>query len=159
MIGSIVANLQNIFVFVVFLSVLIIVHEWGHFITAKRLGIEVQRFALGFGPTIFSHVYEGTRYLINAIPLGGYVKMAGDERAEHQGKPGEFLSKAAGHRALVVLNGPVVNFILAYLSFVIVFMIGYPGHSTTITKINEGGPAAAAGLRVGDKIIDRKSVV
>ncbi|OGX35961.1 MAG: RIP metalloprotease RseP [Omnitrophica WOR_2 bacterium RIFCSPHIGHO2_02_FULL_52_10] len=153
MIGSIVANLQNIFVFVVFLSVLIIVHEWGHFITAKRLGIEVQRFALGFGPTIFSKVYEGTRYMINAIPLGGYVKMAGDERAEYQGKPGEFLSKPAGHRALVVLNGPVVNFILAYLSFVIVFMIGYPGHSTTITKINEGGPAAAAGLRVGDKII------
>jgi regulator of sigma E protease len=153
MIGNIVANFQNVVVFVIVLSILIIVHEWGHFITAKRLGIEVQRFALGFGPAIYSRMYNGTLYMINAIPLGGYVKMAGDERAEYQGRPGEFLSKPVGHRALVVLNGPVVNFILTYFSFVIVFMIGYPGHSTTITKIIEGGPAEVAGLRIGDKVI------
>ncbi len=152
MIGSIISNFQSVMVFVAVLSVLIIVHEWGHFITAKRLGVDVQRFALGFGPTLFSKVYHGTTYMINAIPLGGYVKMAGDERSECQGKPGEFYSKPIGHRSLVVLNGPAVNFILAYISFVFVFMIGYPGQSTTISELVDGGPAQIAGLQVGDKI-------
>ena len=160
MLGSVVANIESVAVFIIVLSILILVHEWGHFITAKRLGIEVQRFALGFGPTIYSKMFNGTLYMINAIPLGGYVKMAGDERSEYEGKPEEFLSKPVGHRALVVVNGPVVNFILAYVSFVIVFMIGYPGHPTTITELTQGGPAQMAGLEVGDKItgINSRSV-
>jgi len=153
MIGSVISSVQSVIVFIIVLSILIIVHEWGHFITAKRLGVTVQRFALGFGPTLFSKVYNGTTYMINAIPLGGYVKMAGDERTECKGEPGEFYSKSVGHRSLVVLNGPVVNFILAYLSFIAVFMIGYPGQSTTITALIDGGPAQAAGLQPGDKII------
>ena len=153
MIGNVISNIQSVLVFIIVLSILIIVHEWGHFITAKRLGVEVKRFALGFGPTLFSKVYNGTAYMINAIPLGGYVKMAGDERSECQGKPGEFYSKPVGYRSLVVVNGPVVNFILAYLSFVLVFMIGYPGQSTIITDVKQNGPAAMAGLQEGDKII------
>ena len=151
-IENIIANIQSAAIFLVVLSVLIIVHEWGHFITAKRLGVDVQRFALGFGPTLFSKVYHGTRYMINLIPLGGYVKMAGDDRAECKGEPGEFLSKPVGHRALVVLNGPVVNFVLAYVCFVLVFMLGYPGQSTKILGFVEGGPAQVAGLQIGDKI-------
>jgi len=153
MIGSVISNVQSVVIFIAVLSILIIVHEWGHFITAKRLGVEVQRFALGFGPTLFSRVYNGTTYMINAIPLGGYVKMAGDERLECKGKPGEFYSKPTGHRALVVLNGPVVNFILAYISFILVFMIGYPGQSATIAELSDGGPAHVAGFQQGDKII------
>lgn len=153
MIGNVVSNIQSVIVFIMVLSILIIVHEWGHFITAKRLGVEVQRFALGFGPMLFSKVYNGTTYMINAIPLGGYVKMAGDERSECKGDPGEFYSKPVGRRALIVLNGPIVNFILAYVSFVLVFMIGYPGQSTMITELVDGGPAQAAGLQAGDKII------
>ena len=120
MIGNVLTTFESMLVFLVFLSVLIVVHEWGHFITAKLLGIEVERFALGFGPTLFSRTYNRTTYMINAIPLGGYVKMSGDERSECKGKPGEFYSKSVGSRSLVVLNGPVVNFILAYLSFILV---------------------------------------
>ncbi len=153
MIGSVISNIQSVVVFIAFLSVLIIVHEWGHFITAKRLGVDVQRFALGFGPKLFSKVYNGTTYMINAIPLGGYVKMAGDDRMECTGSPGEFYSKSVGHRSLVVLNGPVVNFFLAYISFILVFMIGYPGQSTVITDLVNGGPAQVAGLRAGDKVV------
>lgn len=160
MIGSVISNVQSVIVFIAVLSILIIVHEWGHFITAKRLGIEVQRFALGFGPTLFSKVYNGTTYMINAVPLGGYVKMAGDERSECRGEPGEFYAKPVGRRALVVLNGPIVNFFLAYISFAFVFMIGYPGQSTTITEVTPGGPAYAAGLQAGDKItaVDSRKV-
>jgi regulator of sigma E protease len=153
MIGSFISNIQSVGVFVAFLSVLIIVHEWGHFITAKRLGVDVERFALGFGPTLFSKAYNGTTYMINAIPLGGYVKMAGDDRMECKGAPGEFYSKPIGYRSLVVLNGPIVNFLLAYFSFILVFMIGYPGQSTTITELVAGGPAQVAGLKWGDKIV------
>ncbi len=87
------------------------------------------------------------------LPLGGYVRMAGDERARCQGKPDEFFSKSVGHRALVVLNGPVVNFVLAYVAFVLVFLIGYPGLSTRIVSLDHNGPAIQAGLEVGDKIV------
>ena len=149
MIGNILVNIQSVVVFLVVLSILIIVHEWGHFITAKRLGVDVQRFALGFGPTLYSKVYNGTTYMINAIPLGGYVKMAGDDRTECTGASGEFYSKPVGYRSLVVLNGPVINFFLAYFSFILVFMIGYPGQSTTITELVAGGPAVQQGGRPG----------
>ncbi|HBO97332.1 MAG TPA: RIP metalloprotease RseP [Candidatus Omnitrophica bacterium] len=146
-------NLNSTILFVVTLSILIVVHEWGHFITAKRLGIAVERFALGFGPTIYSRIHNGTRYMINIIPLGGYVKMAGDERAQCSGRPDEFYSKSAGHRALVVFNGPVVNFIFAYVCLFVVFMAGYPDLSNKIGTVLEGYPAQIAGLAVGDQIL------
>ncbi len=146
-------NLNSAILFIVTLGILIIVHEWGHFITAKRLGIEVERFALGFGPTIYSRMHKGTLYMINIIPLGGYVKMAGDERSQCSGKPEEFYSKPVGHRALVVLNGPAVNFVFAYVCLFIVFMIGYPDLSNRIGTVLEGYPAQSAGLQVGDRIL------
>ena len=147
------ANLNSTILFIVTLSILIVVHEWGHFITAKRLGIAVERFALGFGPTIYSRKHNGTLYMINIIPLGGYVKMAGDERSQCSGKPDEFYSKPVGHRALVVINGPVVNFIFAYICLFVVFMVGYPDLSNKVGTILEGYPAQAAGVQAGDEIL------
>src|SRR5262245_46298796 len=99
----ILANIQSVFNFVVVISILIVVHEWGHFITAKKLGVKVERFSLGFGPKLFSWIQGGTEFLVCAVPLGGYVKMAGDERSECKGAPEEFYSKSPGHRALIVL--------------------------------------------------------
>src|SRR3989338_418630 len=78
MLENILVNIQGILVFIIFLGILISVHEWGHFITAKKLGVKVEEFALGFGPKLFSWVYDGTEFLLCLIPLGGYVKMAGD---------------------------------------------------------------------------------
>ncbi len=150
---TLLANVNSTILFIVTLSILIVVHEWGHFITAKRLGIAVERFALGFGPTIYSRKYNGTLYMINIIPLGGYVKMAGDERSQCSGKSDEFYSKPVGHRALVVFNGPVVNFVFAYLCLFVVFMVGYPDLSNKIGSVIEGYPAQAAGLQVGDQIV------
>ncbi len=150
---TLLTNLNSLILFIVTLSILIVVHEWGHFITAKRLGIAVERFALGFGPTIYSRMHKGTLYMINIIPLGGYVKMAGDERSQCSGRPDEFYSKPVGHRALVVFNGPVVNFIFAYICLFVVFMFGYPDLSNKIGAILDGYPAQAAGLQVGDQIL------
>lgn len=144
--------IQDTGIFIVVLSILIVVHEWGHFITAKKLGVRVEEFALGFGRTLYSKMHNGTLYMLKLLPLGGYVRMAGDERSRCQGKPDEFFSKPVGHRALVVLNGPVVNFVLAYVSFVFVFLVGYPGLSTRIVSLDQNGPAWQAGLQIGDRV-------
>lgn len=153
-IEQLIANIKSVGVFAVVLSILIVVHEWGHFITAKRAGIGVERFSLGFGPKLFSRVFNGTEFLLCLIPLGGYVKMMGDERSECSGDPQEFYSKAPGTRALVIFNGPVVNYMFAYLCLACVFMLGYPGGSTRITKVDFGGPAQQAGLMAGDRIVE-----
>ncbi|MBF0619253.1 MAG: site-2 protease family protein [Candidatus Omnitrophica bacterium] len=154
-------------IFVVILSVLILVHEFGHFWTARKLGVRVEEFALGFGPKLFSWTRNGTEYRLCAIPLGGYVKMAGDERIRVQGKPDEFFSKPVGHRALIALMGPVVNFIFAYLCFCIVFMVGLVDLDASsknvpakVGKVMAASPAERAGLHVNDLVlqIDGKPV-
>ena len=152
MIEGFLSGVQSTVVFIIVLSILIVVHEWGHFITAKKLGVRVEEFSLGFGPTLYSKFYNDTNYLIKLYPLGGYVKMAGDERDKCTGSPDEFYSKSPGKRALIVLNGPVVNFILAYVTLAMVFVLGYPGISTRIEEVRPEGAAYEAGLRVGDEL-------
>lgn len=151
---------MDMIIFLLVLSVLILVHEWGHFITAKKLGVTVEQFALGFGKKLFSYVHNGTEFRLCAIPLGGYVKMAGDERSQCKGTSDEFFSKSVGHRSLIVLMGPVVNIVFAYLCFWVVFMTGYVDMELSAKKvaaqvgeIMEGSPAQKAGMHVNDKII------
>ena len=150
---SLLGGLNSTFVFIVVLSILIVVHEWGHFITAKLCGIRVLEFALGFGPTLLEKEYNGTNYMLKAFPLGGFVRMAGDERDKCSGASDEFYSKTVGQRAAVIFNGPLINFVLAYVSFVVVFMLGYPGVSTKISEIIPDQAAYHAGLQVGDEIV------
>jgi regulator of sigma E protease len=149
----ILSGFQSTGIFIIIISILILVHEWGHFITAKKLGITVEKFSLGFGPKLFSKVYHGTEYLICLIPLGGYVKMAGDEREQCTGAKGEFHSQPIGHKALVVLNGPVVNYLLAYVCLALVFLIGYQDISGKVNDLMKGYPAQEAGIQVGDEIL------
>lgn len=151
---NIISGVQSTGVFVVIISILILVHEWGHFITAKKLGVTVEKFSLGFGPKLFSKVYHGTEYLLCLIPLGGYVKMAGDEREECKGEKGEFHSKSLGQKSLIVLNGPVVNYILAYVCLVLVFAIGYQDTPAVINAFTENAPAKEYGLQAGDEILE-----
>lgn len=150
---------MTILLFIIILSVLIVVHELGHMLTAKKLGVRVEEFALGFGPKLFSRKIDGTDYRICAIPLGGYVKMAGDEREKCKGLGDEYFSKSCGYRALIILLGPVVNYILAYLCFVIVFMVGYLNMDkmmkevpATIGRVMASSPAEKAGIKPGDTI-------
>jgi regulator of sigma E protease len=142
--------LSTIFV----LGVLIFFHELGHFIMAKRAGIRVDRFSLGFPPSIISKKYGGTIYSIGLIPLGGYVKMAGEHPDEEAtGAPDEFMSKSIRTRAGVVAAGPLMNFFLAwFILWGIFFIQGEPFTPATIGSLSEDGPAITAGMQVGDKI-------
>lgn len=143
----------SIIVFLIVLGVLILVHEFGHFIIAKKAGVQVERFSLGFGPVLLSRKKDETEYTINAFPLGGYVKMAGDNAQEFKGESGEYLSKPPGKRAAIVFFGPLLNYVLGILLFWLIFIIGYPSFSNKIGGLIEGMGAQKAGIQIGDRII------
>lgn len=141
--------------FIIVLSILVIVHEFGHFIVAKRTGVRVEKFSVGFGPEIFGITKGGTRYRISLIPLGGYVKLAGETGEEElKGDSCEYLSRTVGERAKIIFAGPLLNYILAFLIFSFIFVIGYPTLTTKIGKVMPDYPGAAAGVEAGDVILE-----
>jgi regulator of sigma E protease len=142
-----------VLVFVLILSLLIIVHEFGHFIAARRNGVRVERFSLGFGPQILKKKKGDTEYNISLIPLGGYVEMAGDSQAEYKGLDYEYFSKAPGKRFQIIFLGPFLNYVLGFLFFWFIFFIGYPSLSAKVGGLIDGYGAKEAGLQIGDRII------
>ncbi|MFW5976704.1 MAG: RIP metalloprotease RseP [Bacillota bacterium] len=164
--------LTTVVSFIFVLGVLIFFHEFGHYIMAKRAGIRVIEFALGWGPKLISHKKGETTYSIRAIPIGGFCNMAGeflpgdeDELDEKERKvyldareKGEcFHQKSILDRFLVIFMGPFMNFLLAVLIFILVFSIfGVPTESSNTTIIGDvtpGQPAREAGIRPGDEIV------
>ncbi|MFH1686145.1 MAG: RIP metalloprotease RseP [bacterium] len=144
--------------FIFVLGVLIFIHELGHFLVAKWMGVRVEKFSLGFPPNIFSRRKGDTTYCIGIIPLGGYVKMAGDNPSEdRRGAPDEFLSKSVAQRAAVIFAGPFMNYILTIAILIGVFMFsGEPivdAESVRVGEVTADGPADRAGLLAGDIII------
>ncbi|UCE20332.1 MAG: RIP metalloprotease RseP [Gemmatimonadota bacterium] len=139
------------------LGVLIFVHELGHFLAAKKIGIRVERFSLGFPPKLIGKKIGDTEYCVSWIPLGGYVKMAGEQPDEEglTGAPYEFQSRKVWERMLVVFAGPAMNFITAVLIFWGIFSIAGLATLTTteIGGIEEHSLAAQAGVQVGDKVL------
>lgn len=142
-----------IFIFIIVLSVLILVHESGHFIVAKKAGVRVEQFSLGFGPRLFKWKKQETEYIICAIPLGGFVKLAGDSPEEFKGHPWEYLAKPVGQRAKIVFFGPLLNYALAFICFWAIFFLGFPNLATRVGGLVDGFGAQEAGIEVGDKII------
>jgi len=149
------------FAFVI--GILVFVHELGHFLAAKRAGIRVLKFQLGFNPVIFKIHRGGTDYCVGAIPLGGFVKMAG-ENGGAEGDTGTFASKTRWQRLQVLAMGPIMNLGMALGLTAVVFMAGhespaYLQNPATVGSIASGSPAAHAGLVPGDvvvKIADRR---
>ena len=152
--------------FLFVLTIVVFFHEFGHFLVARRCGIKVLTFSLGFGPEIagFNDRY-GTRWRISAIPLGGYVKFFGDENAasvpDHaaaavmteEQKKDSFIGKSVGARAAVVVAGPLANFVLAIIIFAAIFMtVGKPIASARVDSVLPGSAAAAAGFKQGDLV-------
>ncbi|MCK5125158.1 MAG: RIP metalloprotease RseP [candidate division Zixibacteria bacterium] len=157
MLDSVLSSLVPVVSAVFVLAILIFFHELGHFLIAKRAGIRVDKFSLGFPPTILKKKFGGTEYCLGAIPLGGYVKMAGETPGEEvTGSPDEFMSKSVGARALVVSAGPIMNFIIAFLILWGVYYIeGEPVIDTeraVIGIVAPDSPALEAGLKKGDVI-------
>ncbi len=146
----------SIIAFVFVLGVLVFIHELGHFLVAKRSGIRVDKFSLGFPPTLISKKVGETEYAIGVIPLGGYVKMAGDSPDEERsGADYEFMSKPPWKRFLVIAAGPIMNFVLAVVIISgLYFFRGQEMDRAVIGGIMPGGPAEAAGLMADDYIVE-----
>ena len=140
-----------IFIFV--LGVLVIVHEYGHFLVARWCGVRVEKFSVGFGPVIFSRKSGNTEYCVSLLPLGGFVKLAGESPEESQGAAWEFNSKPLAQRAAIVLAGPFMNAFLAFVLFAVIFCVGQPTLTAKVGKILAGTPGAAAGIQEGDRIL------
>lgn len=141
---------------VVVLGALVFVHELGHFILAKRLGVGVLKFSLGFGPKLIGRKIGETEYLISAFPLGGYVKMIGedpDEEVTSEDTVSSFSHKSAVKKMAIVAAGPIFNIIFAAFLFTLAFMVGVPIMTSEVGDAKEGFPAFEAGIKRGDKVI------
>ena len=151
--------MTTILAFLFVLGVLIFVHELGHFMAARRVGIRVLTFSLGFGPKLLKFKRGDTVYCISAIPLGGYVKMAGENPKDARtGADDEFLSKSKWQRFQVLIMGPAMNVVLALFVMAVVFYQGAPTPAYNKQAVVIGGfgpnsPAEAAGLKAGDRIL------
>ncbi|MBE6021095.1 MAG: RIP metalloprotease RseP [Firmicutes bacterium] len=142
--------LKTILIVVILFEILIIGHEFGHYITAKRVGIRVNEFSIGMGPAVISKQKGETLYSLRAFPIGGYVAMEGEDDESEDER--SFNKKSIPQKMLVVSAGAVMNYLMAILILVVMFMyIGAP--STTIKDVVEGSPAAAAGIEAGDTIV------
>jgi len=150
---------NTVLAFLFVLGVLIFVHELGHYMMAKRLGVRVLTFSLGFGPKILKFRRGDTEYCISAIPLGGYVKMAGENPEDpRSGNPDEFLSKTKWERFQILIMGPAMNIILAVVVMALVMMQGaevpaFQDEPPVIGAVLPGSPAEQVGIRRGDRIL------
>lgn len=145
---------MKIVIGIIIFSLVIIIHELGHFIMAKRADICVDEFCIGFGPTIVGFTKGETKYSIKLLPFGGACMMRGEDEDEEANKdPRSFGAKSVWARMSVVLAGPVFNFILAFLlSLIVMGTVGVD--KPVIRSLPENGPAVQAGIQVGDEILE-----
>jgi regulator of sigma E protease len=147
----------NIFAFVIVLGVLIFFHELGHFLVARFFGVGVEKFSLGFGPRLFGKTVGFTDYRISAIPLGGYVKMTGEDpgvEIDPADLPRSFTHKHVFKRMMIVAAGPFFNLILSLFLIICIYLIsGAYVMKPTVGAVGENTPAAKRGLKTGDQIV------
>ncbi len=152
--------------FILMVAVLVVVHEGGHYLAGRWFGVKIDSFAFGFGRELIGFDdRRGTRWRVNLIPLGGYVKFTGDMNAASQPDPeimalapqeraGLFLFKPLWQRAIIVAAGPMINFAFAILILAGLYMaLGHPSTPPIISAVQPGGAAASAGLLAGDRIV------
>jgi len=149
-----VTVVNNVLAAIAAFGAMIFVHELGHFLMARRAGVRVHVFALGFGPQIIGWLRGGTRYSINLIPLGGFVRMEGEDSQGGSGSD-SFTSKSVGARMAIIAAGPIMNLLMAVVILAVAAGTGGipTGPSARIGTVESGWPAAAAGLRSGDLIV------
>src|SRR6266849_8978191 len=152
-------HLSTIVAVAVVLGFMILIHEFGHYAAAKLFKVRVEVFSIGFGKRLFGFRRGETDYRIAAIPLGGYVKMSGENPMdERSGDPGEFLSPPRWHRFLIAIAGPAMNILFAVGVLTCVYMVRYEYPSffdepAVIGWVEQDTPAAKAGIQAGDRIV------
>ena len=145
----------NVLLVIAGIGLLIFIHELGHFLVAKKIGVRVLAFSLGFGPALFKKTWGETEYRLSLVPLGGYVKLAGEGPEEEKtGASWEFSSKSAGQRASVFVAGVALNAVLAFIAFIVAFQIGVPFITPEVGQVMPGWPAWESGIQRGDKIVE-----
>jgi regulator of sigma E protease len=149
--------------FVVVLGVLIFIHELGHFLVARKVGVKVLTFSIGFGPKLIKKTVGDTEYALSAFPLGGYVRLLGDdpkEAVDPQELHRSFLNQSVPKKMAIVFAGPFFNLLLALVIFVGIFMMGVPVLTAEVGEVQESSPAYQAGILSGDVVlaIDGKKV-
>lgn len=161
---------EKVVTFLVMLSVLIVLHELGHFIMARRNGVRVNEFAVGFGPKLFAWTspHSGTLYTLRALPIGGFCAMEGEDNktseaqqqreflAEGHPETSNFQAKSPWRRLAIILAGPIANFVLCYLILLIgalAFGVASDRAMPVVGEVISGSPAATAGIRPGDRIV------
>ncbi|HHX95771.1 MAG TPA: RIP metalloprotease RseP [Clostridia bacterium] len=144
---------MSIVLAILIFGVLILVHELGHFIVAKSVGIHVREFAIGMGPLLWSKTAGETKYSLRLFPIGGFNRMAGMEPGDED-NPAGFNTKSVGKRLAVISAGSVMNIILALVAFIILFnILGVPSQENIVGEVTEQSPAAQAGILPGDRIV------
>ncbi len=144
----------NILLTVIAVSLIIVVHEFGHFLGARLVGMRVEVFSIGFWKRLVGFKKGHTDYRISLVPLGGYLKVAGESPEEGKGKPYEFWSKSPGQRAIFIAGGVLMNFVLAIVLFIVAFSIGVPFTVADVGEVVRGEPAWHAGLEPRDRIVE-----
>ena len=140
---------MSILIAVLIFGALVLFHEWGHFLAAKKVGVVVTEFSLGMGPRLISKQFGETRYSWKLLPIGGSCMMLGE--FDDEPVPGSFQSKSVWQRIFIIVMGPVFNFIMAFvLAVILMAMVGYD--KPVVQEVMEGMPAAEAGLEAGDEI-------
>jgi regulator of sigma E protease len=159
-------TLQTIAVFLIVLGIIVLIHEFGHYIAARLTGVRVEVFSFGFGKRLLGKKVGDTDFRLSLIPLGGYVKMAGEEEYDPDNlKPDEFQAKNRAQKIFILVMGPAMNLFLAFFIFTVMHIVGveepvYKREPPRIGYVEKGSPAEAAGIRKGDIIrtIDGRSI-
>ena len=157
---AVLSKLGGVLLMILGFSLVVFVHELGHFLVAKWARVRVDKFCVGFGKELFGFTRGGTRYALNALPVGGYVKMLGqedfavDKDGDWQFKddPNSFTNKPVRVRMLIVSAGVGMNLVFAAVAFMVVYMVGMPSVAPVIGFVSPGSPADLAGIQVGDRI-------
>jgi len=147
---------SSVITFIIVLGVLVAVHEFGHYIVARMCGVQVETFSLGFGPKIASRKVGPTEYCLSIIPLGGYVRMLGDDPNEEipeEERARSFLTQPVRKKIAIVVAGPAFNLLMAFIIFWGVFMVGLPVLSPVVGEVQEDSAAQSGGLQTADRIL------